>query len=537
MLRVPKFPAPRRPMPGARPRPARRSRHAVPAAARWAGALALLAGCDAGSPAQVTPATAARLALVPSFQRVAPVGLSAVATQLRIVVRRENSAIVADTSLVVPVEQPSVSVQLELDDVPDTERLSADVTFDQADGLPLFRGARAGVIGDGTPVDIALDYVGPAAIELTSGPDTLESVGDSVRLTARVLDADGAVIDGAPVVFVVDAPDVAAASDSGVVRGLAGGTASVVAEAYGLRSAPVQLRVPNRYVWLGGDGIFSDATRWLGGRIPTEDAAIDITADGTYTVRLRRDWFGASSVWTIGAPENSGRQTLLVNPGDSLFGVLLTAASIEVGASGIVDGTELILDVGQLRLGGEWLVRRGMSVGGSLRGFEGSSLVLVDSAFVEFRTFWESPPTAPPIPPGGPMRTAGALRGNGSIFNRRSDESFEVAGTLAPSGRLSLFGAARIAAGAQVDIAIRGTTPVTDHDLIETFGPLDIRGGLLALETASYQPPDQTTVFPFRTFGGRTGTFADASGRGLVGGRTLTVDYRAGAIAIVCCIP
>ena len=73
-----------------------------------------------------------------------------------------------------------------------------------------------------------------AALEVTPAADTLVSLGDTLRLSAEALDANGHAVEGAEVGWSSDQESVVAVSGTGLAEALSNGTATVTATAGGV---------------------------------------------------------------------------------------------------------------------------------------------------------------------------------------------------------------------------------------------------------------------------------------------------------------
>lgn len=121
--------------------------------------------------------------------------------------------------------------------------------------IALFIGAQAGCGGD-SPSGPPNSKVTRVEIE---GGDALMVIGDSLRFTARALDASGQPVAGAALVWHISDNTVAVVSTSGMVKALAGGTTALIARSGSLadtvtitvtasRVANVILTVPTQHV-------------------------------------------------------------------------------------------------------------------------------------------------------------------------------------------------------------------------------------------------------------------------------------------------
>ncbi|MYA64704.1 MAG: hypothetical protein F4Y21_08655 [Gemmatimonadetes bacterium] len=89
----------------------------------------------------------------------------------------------------------------------------------------------------------------PATLSITNTPTELMAVGDTVRLEVEVRDQSGQAMEGRTVVWVSDDPSIATVSESGVVKAVGVGTATIMAET-GSASASVQLSVAAAEYWM-----------------------------------------------------------------------------------------------------------------------------------------------------------------------------------------------------------------------------------------------------------------------------------------------
>ena len=136
----------------------------------------------------------------------------------------------------------------------------------------------------------------PARITITPLTNTIMAVGDTLRLTAAVHDADGAPIADATVTWVSTQPNVATVSTSGLVTAVGNGTTTVIATAGSVStSALITVDVPDPvdverqalvaiYHGLDGPG-WSTATNWLTDAPLGEWHGVHTDADGL-VVRL-----------------------------------------------------------------------------------------------------------------------------------------------------------------------------------------------------------------------------------------------------------
>jgi hypothetical protein len=79
---------------------------------------------------------------------------------------------------------------------------------------------------------------------------------------------------------------------------------------------------------------------------------------------------------------------------------------------------------------------------------------------------------------------------------------------------------------------IGGTEPGVSHDQVVANRTLDIDGGILEIRTSPGFTPEIGQEFTLLTGGGRTGTFADATGLELGNGRRYRLIYEARAIKL-----
>lgn len=82
--------------------------------------------------------------------------------------------------------------------------------------------------------------------------------------------------------------------------------------------------------WVGGSGMWSNASSWSGGVVPGPDTNVCITAPGTYTVTVE-DLQNANSI-TLGG--SSGKQTLVVVGNKSVESDLTVTSASTVNANG-----------------------------------------------------------------------------------------------------------------------------------------------------------------------------------------------------------
>lgn len=505
--------------------------------------LALITICSVGTSCSMTdlatrPSTRAdaRLQLVPRFQGTPPSGLDAVATQLTVQLRRADQSIVADTTVLMAPTQQSVGILFTLPDVTTSEPLSVRIRFADETGVLLYRGDVPDIRADGREVPVPINYSGPNTLTVADDAVALTTIGATALLGASVRDPEGVPIPETRVFWETSNPSVVTVDSTGVVTGLTAGTATILPQAYGLTGPPITVTVANRYAWLGEDGDMLDASKWLGGRVPTRDADIDFTADGDYTVTLNQDWYAAASNWFVGAPGNGGQQTLLVNEGDIALGAVLSAQSVRIAPSGVIDATDWLLDAASFINEGLLIVRRSMVLGGPYMGTATSTLQMGDSSpLLLFESRWESGSLGPEAPPGGPVTNAGLLTGNGFIFFIGRPEGMENYGTIAPRPRLLVDGELLLGGGSAVSIRADGLQPQDEHDLLHGLKGVTIDGGTLEL-TPTFLPSLSSSFAPLlgRTV---TGTFSSITGLILPDSRVLEPRYRSDGLDIVCCAP
>jgi adhesin/invasin len=185
-------------------------------------------------------------------------------THARLVLRDSEGRIVVDEIVPFPDGQQSVSITASVPVRGESERYTA--RFELRNGTTvMFEGTqevvvRAGASGQATSV-VPQTFVGPgstAARVVVSASNLTLLAGASLQFTASAVDASGAAIPGALLVWSSSNPNIASVSNTGMVTaGNARGSAAIVASTVGgvSGSAIVNVTLPAaRIVVEGGDG-------------------------------------------------------------------------------------------------------------------------------------------------------------------------------------------------------------------------------------------------------------------------------------------
>jgi uncharacterized protein YjdB len=234
--------------------------------------LATALACSEGT----APGSLGQLRLRPVFapgEEPGTLGISP--SEIRVVLRRADGVIVADTALpYVPDEKTSWLIDLA------TPPENVDVSAELGQGTAImYAGAGqvslpAGIGSSSTEHDLPVRYLGGAtfSVDVSPGNATLPSPGDTRQFTAMARDPGGKPLIGFSFVWVSSRPEVATVNASGLVTAVARGQSTIFATSGGVvGSALVTVQDPrpvsivvtpdSAMILLGGSITFTASVR------------------------------------------------------------------------------------------------------------------------------------------------------------------------------------------------------------------------------------------------------------------------------------
>jgi uncharacterized protein YjdB len=196
--------------------------------------IAAVFGCTEGT----GPGSLGQLRLRPVFSPgEEPTTLGVSLSEIRIVLRRSDGAVVADTSVPYVVGE-TTSWLIDLDDPPDSVGINADLGQGAA---IMYAGAGhvalpAGIGSSSTEHDLLVRYlIGPAfSVDVSPDSARLHSSGETQQFTAVARDPGGAPLSGFFFAWSSSRPDVATVNAAGVVTAVAPGRAEITAAVGGV---------------------------------------------------------------------------------------------------------------------------------------------------------------------------------------------------------------------------------------------------------------------------------------------------------------
>lgn len=304
--------------------------------------------------------------------------------RVRVVLRREDGSVAADTTVLFPAASDSITlnllVPLPINATQAGIPLALTMAYVNAQGDTVFRAgpsnvtARpAGAPGATTPVTIPTRYSGPGAdaARVAITPDTLDVVaGDSSVFSAAAFDGQDAVLEGTPILFfTLDSTRAfVPAPGSGRVHWLPSrGVARIVAalpDGQPADTAYVSVSLPaSQLVLAAGEPLVGVAGNPLGAPVVVRTLASDgvpvggvevlfavATGDGLLSVAVdTTDAAGeASTDWTLGPA--IGEQTITATAAGLTNSPLAIVATAEVGAPvamALQDGNAQLVPAGE----------------------------------------------------------------------------------------------------------------------------------------------------------------------------------------------
>jgi len=190
------------------------------------GAFALSA-CDSSSPTEPPPGAEPETVEVSPGQAV--LSFIGATTPLTVEVLDEEGEVIEGAEVEWTTSDASVATVDETGEVTAVGNGTATIT------------AESGGVSDSAEITVEQE---PDQIQVDPSELTLSEPGATAELSAQVLDAGGAEVEGAEVTWSTSDVEVATVSESGVVEAVAEGTAVITAESGGA-SAEVEVTVTN----------------------------------------------------------------------------------------------------------------------------------------------------------------------------------------------------------------------------------------------------------------------------------------------------
>jgi fibronectin-binding autotransporter adhesin len=315
-------------------------------------------------------------------------------------------------------------------------------------------------------------YTPPTAPAISGFSPSSGPIGTVVTITGSgFTNASSVKFNGNSASFTVDtAAQITATVPASASTGLIS-----VATAGGTANSATSFLVDGNTHWLGGNGNWSDPTKWSSGAAPASSQIAYIDASGSYTVTLD---IAHATVQGIGIGPASGTQTLALGANQ----LTLTSGTSTVGTSGALTANGAIIDgAGTLALGGSATLTNVQLNSSTLHVTTGGTLALAGALL-----------NAETLTNDGTVTMTGDLKmqsgtavtiTNNSAWNLSGDVSLLANGCCSAAGTLTNFGSITKTSGtgnsdvgAMVSIVNAGSV-VANTGALRIAGVLGIIGG------------------------------------------------------------